>query len=87
MANNGKRKPHLDYPCAWVYKIIGRDREEMTSAVAEIVRDRKYKLSPSRSSETGKYHCLNLELTVEGESHRIAVYEALKAHRAVKIVL
>lgn len=87
MPDTKKKKLHLDYPCLWVYKIIGRDKDEMESAVAEIIRDCKYELSPSRVSETGKYHCLNLELTVESESQRIALYEALKAHRAVKIVL
>jgi putative lipoic acid-binding regulatory protein len=59
----------------------------MQNAVAEVIRDCKYKISHSRSSETAKYHCLNVELTIESESQRTALYEALKAHRAVKMVL
>jgi putative lipoic acid-binding regulatory protein len=77
----------LEYPCPWVYKIIGPDKDEMQNAVAEVIRDCKYKISHSRSSETAKYHCLNVELTIESESQRTALYEALKAHRAVKMVL
>ena len=87
MPDDEKRKVQLEYPCPWVYKIIGSDVGEMKRAVAEIIRDRTYKVSPSRSSAEAKYHCLNVELSVESESHRTDLYEALKAHRAVKIVL
>ena len=87
MPDNKKKKIQLEYPCPWVYKIIGPDEDEMHSAVAEIIRDRTYKISHSRKSEKGKYHCLNVALTVESDSHRTTLYEALKAHRAVKIVL
>jgi len=87
MPDNEKRKVQLEYPCPWVYKIIGSDENEMRRAVAEIICDRSYKISHSRSSETSKYHCLNVKLSVESESHRTTLYEALKAHRAVKLVL
>ena len=87
MTNDEKRKVQLQYPCTWVYKIIGPDADEMQRAVAEIICDRVCKISLSRSSEGAKYHCLNVELSVESESHRTALYEALKAHQAVKMVL
>ena len=87
MTDEKKQNLQLEYPCPWVYKIIGHDKDEMHSAVAEIILDCKYKISDSRSSETAKYHCLNVELTVGSESQRTALYEALKAHRAVKMVL
>ena len=87
MPDNEKRKVQLEYPCPWVYKIIGPDADEMRHAVAEIIRDRDYKITHSRSSETAKYHCLNVELSVECESHRTALHEALKAHWAIKLVL
>jgi uncharacterized protein len=87
MTNEKTQKLQLEYPCPWVYKIIGPDKDEMEAAVAEIVRDCKYKVSPSRSSKTDKYQCLNVELTVENESQRTSLYEALKAHPAVKMVL
>ena len=87
MTNDKKQKLQLEYPCPWVYKIIGPDADEMQRAVAEIICDRAYKITHSRDSKTAKYHCLNVELSVESESHRTALYEALKAHRAVKIIL
>ena len=87
MPDNEKRKVQFEYPCTWVYKIIGPDADEMKLAVAEIIQDRAYKISHSRSSETAKYHCLNVELSVESESHRTTLYEALKAHQSIKIIL
>jgi hypothetical protein len=87
MSGNKKQKLYLEYPCLWIYKIIGADQDEMKSAVTEIIRDRQCKVYPSRQSETAKYISLNVELTVESELHRIALYEALKAHRAIKLVL
>jgi len=87
MTAEKKQKLQLEYPCPWVYKIIGNDKDEMQAAVAEIIRDCKYKISDSRSSATAKYSCLNVELSVDSESQRTALYEALKAHRAVKMVL
>jgi len=77
----------LEYPCPWAYKIIGPNKEQMQNAVAEIIQDCKYKISPSHTSAAAKYICLNVELTVESESQRTALYEALKAHPVIKMVL
>lgn len=87
MSGDNQQKLRLDYPCLWIYKIIGVDQTAMTSAVYDIIQDRQCRISPSRQSETAKYTSLNVEITVESESHRTSVYEALKAHRAIKLVL
>ena len=87
MSGGKKQKLHLEYPCLWIYKVIGANYDEMKSAVTELIRDHQCKISLSRQSETSKYVSLNVEITVESESHRIALYEALKAHRAIKLVL
>lgn len=87
MNENKESKLNLTYPCAWIYKIIGQNQEEMTSAVHEIICDSSFSINLSRTSENAKYQSLNVEVTVESESHRQAIYEALKSHRAIKIVL
>jgi putative lipoic acid-binding regulatory protein len=78
---------HLDYPCQWLYKVIGSDPEQLRQAIAAIVPDTSCEISCSNSSSSGKYHCLNLEVTVRSEEERNAIYLALKAHSHVKIVL
>lgn len=87
MTEDKKQELHLEYPCLWTYKVIGADQDEMKCAVREIILDRQCRISLSRQSEKAKYFSLNVELTVESESHRTALYEALKAHPAIKLVL
>lgn len=82
-----KQSAAMDYPCSWSYQIIGGDESSLRRAVGEIVQDRTYQLALSRSSETGKYQSYRLSVVVESEGHRLAVYEALRAHPSVKIVL
>jgi uncharacterized protein len=87
VAENKEQKLQLEYPCAWIYKIIGVDQDAMKAAVLEIIQDRACSINLSRSSENAKYQCLNVEVTVESESHRQTIYESLNSHRAIKIVL
>ena len=85
--NEIKQKAKIEYPCRWVYKVIGTDKDVLREAFAALLQDSVYSVTPSHSSATGKYHCLNLEVTVESEAQRIAIYEALKSHLSVKYVL
>ena len=55
------QKPRLEYPCLWLYKVIGTDRDEIQNAVGNIIRDRSCKISLSRHSEGAKYVSLNVE--------------------------
>ncbi|HPC86107.1 MAG TPA: DUF493 domain-containing protein [Smithellaceae bacterium] len=87
MTDPQQQKLRLDYPCSWIYKIIGVDQDMMQSAVHEIIRDRPCRVSLSRRSEAAQYVCLNVELTVESESHRLDLYQQLKAHPAIKVIL
>ena len=80
-------KLQLNYPCQWIYKVIGSDREKLHKALLEIVSDESCCISFSNRSRTGKYHCLNLEVTVQSEEERNSIYISLKAHPQVKIVL
>ncbi len=87
MVDNYRRNIQLAYPCPWIYKIIGIEPNEMKSAVSEIIQDRNYSITLSRQSQNAKYHCLNVEVLVESESHRQIIYESLKSHRAIKVIL
>jgi putative lipoic acid-binding regulatory protein len=87
MFNSCGRKLELEYPCLWVYKVIGEDYDGVRQAILEVIRDRKCDISSSRRSSSGKYHSLNAEITVESEGVRDGIYQALKEHPAVKIVL
>ena len=81
------RGPEIDYPCPWGYKVIGTDMERLRSAIAEVIQERPHTVTPSNRSVTGKYHCLNVDIVVASEECRLEIYEGLRRHPAVKIVL
>jgi uncharacterized protein len=80
-------KPKISYPCPWVYKVIGRDQELIRGTIAEVLAGRIHTVTPSQSSRGGAYHCLNVALTVESEPVRLDLYERLRQHPAVIMVL
>jgi len=85
--NESSRKPILEYPCRWAYKVIGSDKKEMEKAIGKIVQGCECTVTPSNTSKTGKYHCLNLEMLVDDEGHRTGIYDKLRGHPAIKMVL
>jgi putative lipoic acid-binding regulatory protein len=85
--NKGAQKPVMEYPCPWIYKIIGGNQEELKAAAAQVMRDRAYTVSLSSCSAKGKYHCLNVQVLVPSEAVRLALYESLRSHPSVMLVL
>lgn len=77
----------IEYPCPWNFKIIGREEEHMRRAIAKIVGDSDYMLTFSNQSRHGKYCSLNLDMVVLDEPHRLNIFEALRHHRSIRIVL
>lgn len=82
-----KSKLQVEYPCTWLYKIIGMDIDEINRAIAEVVGAAECCVSYSNTSKTGKYHSVNLEITVRDEAHRTLIYTELKNHSLIKMVL
>jgi putative lipoic acid-binding regulatory protein len=81
------RRPEIDYPTLWSYQVIGSDEARVRGAVAEVVLEREHTLRLTKTSRTGKYCSLLLELVVVDEADRLALFEALAAHDDVRIVL
>lgn len=77
----------LEYPCPWHYKIIGSDSGEIRAAIADVLKGADCLISHSNSSNTGRYHCLNLEIVVRSEDERNQIFQALKSNPYVKMVL
>lgn len=81
------QKLELQYPCDWRYKVVGEERRKLEAAIHEVIVEREHTLKDSNRSRNGKYISLNLDLLVHNEDDRQFIYEALKAHPDVKIVL
>lgn len=85
--NDLDEKLELEYPCSWTYKVITEHEDHTKEAVIDVICERIHTLKHSNSSKTGKYVSMNLELLVQNEDDRNFIYEALKAHQKVKMVL
>ena len=81
------RRPEIEYPALWSYQVIGTDEGLVRRAVGEVVLERAHTLKLTKTSRTGKYCSLLLEVTVVDEAERLALFEALAAHADVRIVL
>ena len=85
--NDSKEKLELEYPCSWSYKLIGHEKEAIQKAIHEVILEREHNLTHSNASKTGKYVSMNLDLVIQNEDERNFIYEALKAHQHIKMVL
>jgi len=85
--NDRKDKLELIYPCSWAYKLIAGEKEALQKAIHDVIVEREHTLTHSKNSKGGKYVSMNLELLVHNEDDRNFIYEALKAHQNIKMVL
>lgn len=85
--DSDSKKPKIDYPCEWQYKVIGTDVDEMIKAIELAVVGMDYKISSSNVSSKGKYFSLNLKVIVTSEAIRDIIFEKIKTNEFVKMVL
>ncbi len=85
--DSNSKKPTIEYPCDWHYKVIGTDVDEMIKAIELITEGMEYKISSSNVSSKGKYLSLNLTVLVSSEIIRDIIFGKLKANEFVKMVL
>ena len=85
--NDLEEKLELEYPCTWCYKVITEHEDHTKEVILDIISERMHTLTHSNSSKSGKFVSMNLELLVQNEDDRNFIYEALKAHQKVKMVL
>lgn len=82
-----KDKPKIDYPCSWVYKVIGTNETTLRAAIETVLGTENLLITSSHSSSGGKYISLNAEIVVNNDESRLSGYQNLKNHAAVKVVM
>ena len=95
MSEEKNQKPIVEYPSPWGYKVIGLEEDSMRGAVKECMDtclnqnsgDREFELGMSRSSKGGKYISLSLNLTVQDEAERDAIFQALTNRPEIVMVI
>jgi putative lipoic acid-binding regulatory protein len=81
------RKPILEYPCQWQYRLIGEDRAAIMEAIHAAVDVDLCVVSEGNTSSGGRYLSLNLEMTVNNEGERLHLYHLFSSHPAIRVVL
>jgi len=85
--NDRTDKVELKYPCNWSYKLISSEVKALKQAITDVIDEREHNLTHSNKSKSGKYISMNLDMLVHNEDDRNFIYEALKAHQNIKMVL
>ena len=85
--NEIEGKLEIDYPCCWLYKVIGTDPDAMRAAVLETIDAEEVRIEESNTSSGGRFVSLNVEVTVQSDDERTGYYEALKESHAIRMVL
>ena len=81
------RKPEINYPTKWEYKIIGSDVDEMITAVENIVKEFEFDLVPSNISKKANYFSINVIVFVPTEEFRDKIFKELTEHPAIKFII
>ena len=85
--NDSEKKVVLEYPCNWCYKVIATEEKALKQAITDVIDERDHKLEHSNKSKTGKYVSMNLDILVHNEDDRTFIFDALKKHQDIKMVL
>ncbi len=85
--DSNSRKPEIQYPCEWNYKIIGTDVEEMIKVIEFAVAGLEYEINSSNVSSKGNYFSLNLKVFVPSEIIRDIIFSKLNDSIFIKMVL
>jgi hypothetical protein len=85
--DSNSKKPNIEYPCNWHYKVIGINIDEIIKVIDQIAEGMDYKISSSNVSSKGNYFSINLTVFVTSEVIRDIIFAKLKANEFVKMVL
>jgi len=85
--DSNSKKPNINYPCNWDYKIIGTSVDEMIKDIELIAEGMEYEISSSKVSSKGNYFSLNLKVFVTSEVIRDIIFAKLESSEFVKMVI
>ncbi len=85
--NSNKKRPEIEYPCEWQYKIISKNPDDAVAAAEKSASGFKYDITASNISKKGKYVSINLLVTVENEEERNLIFSKLEDDDRVVMVI
>ena len=85
--DSNSERPELNYPCEWIYKVIGKDVNKLIAAIEQSSLELEYEVTPSNISKNENYFSLNFKVTVPSEAARDIIYQKLNNNKNVIMVL
>lgn len=82
-----QKKPDIDYPCIWEYKVIGSNEEVLRAIIYAACAPAVPTITLSNVSSKGTYFSLNATLEVADEEMRLRIFNHLQNSPDVKIVI
>ena len=70
----------IEYPRRWRYRIVGTAVDRLQMAAQQVVGDMDYTIQHSRTSATGKYHSLIVDVHVPDSATHRRIHKALHEH-------
>lgn len=77
----------LKYPIEWEYKVIVEKNTDINELIKPILKERIYKIKSSKTSKDGTYNSYSVVVLVHNDEDRVGIYEEIRSHKNVKIVL
>ena len=88
MTDNAEESiPVLEYPRVWEFRVIGQSAERLREIIAQVMGEQEHAIAPGNTSRGRKYVSLNVTVTVRDEAHRNEIFQGLRGHAEVKLVL
>jgi putative lipoic acid-binding regulatory protein len=87
ISGSENKRPQIDYPTVWEYKLIGKDVDKLLKAVEEVLPGLDYEVKFSNVSRNEKYYSLNVSVTVTSEALRDIIFQKFGSHPEVKFVI
>jgi len=81
------KKPVIEYPCKWSYKLIGRVHELIEEEVKTALGEKEYELRVANRSKTGKFISLELSVEVHHEEERLRYFDYFCKSQVIMQVL
>lgn len=85
LMGNSHQSPTIEYPCEWVYKVIGIDEKQLREAIDRAMGTHPIVITFSRKN--GKYTCLNVTLILHTDEERVRFYTNLSQEDSIVRVL
>jgi putative lipoic acid-binding regulatory protein len=82
-----KSVPVLEYPRLWEYRLIGENAGRLREIIAQVLGEQEHVIEPGNTSRGGKYVSVSVTVTVRDEAHRNEIFQGLRGHAEVKLVL